>query len=167
MCNLVNACMKNSSQPVPNLKVSHIHPVPTFNLKYSAHKAKPLRMYTMVSRLFQNSTCLLFIQDGQFTFEKMKLSIQGPSPTFDIGDLLFEMVAAIQDQVLFVRWLLLRQGLFVQDINFDFSWIYDLLFEMAYFLFEISNFLFKSRLFIRDGNCLFKIGNFCTVRVGK
>ena len=35
--------------------------------------------------------------------EKMQLSIQGSSPTFDIGDLPFETVAAIQDRVLFVQ----------------------------------------------------------------
>lgn len=41
--------------------------------------------------------CLLFIciQDGQFTFEKIQLSIQSSSPTFNISDLSFESVAGI------------------------------------------------------------------------
>ena len=49
--------------------------------------------------------CLLFIciQDGQFTFEKIQLSIQSSSPTFNISDLSFESVAGIWDRALFIR----------------------------------------------------------------
>ena len=49
----------------------------------------------------------------------MQLSVQGSSPTFDIGDLLFEMVAAIQDQVIFSFGDFFEtgtQGLFVREI---------------------------------------------------
>ena len=80
----------------------------------------------------------------------MQLSVQGYSPTFNIGNLPFEMVAAIQDRLLFVQdgWLLLsRRALFVWDI-----WLF----------FEIRPAIRDGVLFVRDGNCLFKIGNFCS-----
>ena len=61
---------------------------------------------------FKIRLCLLFIQNGKFTFEKLHLSIQGWSPTFDIGDLPFKAIAVIQHRVHFFRdkWLLVSRA---------------------------------------------------------
>ena len=124
------------------------------NINFSSYQTTTLiKLWWAIC--FKIWLCLLFIQDGQFTFKKMQPSIQGSSPTFDIGDLPFETVAVIWDRVLFVRekWLLVSRPGYLFEI-YVFCSRYELLFEMAYLLFEISDFLFKSRLFVKDGNFL-------------
>ena len=89
----------------------------------------------------------------------MQLSVQGSSPTFDIGDLPFETVASSTFRLIWVTSSFETGTLCLRYLTF---------FEIrpairdGVLLFEISNFLFKSRLFIQDGNCLFEIGNFCS-----
>ena len=162
MCNLVNACMKNSvglpSQPVPNLKVSHIHPVPTF---YSVHKAKPLRMYTLVSRLskFDFAYCSLKIVNLHSRRCNYPFKALLPHLTLAIYHSRRQQLFKIEYFSFEMGDFFFRDGDSLFEILFDFSSRYDLLFEMAYFLFEISNFLFKSRLFIRDWQFLFELEN--------
>ena len=78
----------------------------------------------------------------------MQLSIQARfSPTFNIGDLPFETVAAIRDRVFFC-WRLVTscsesRAICLRSMTYS---GHECLFEMAYFLFKISDFLFENGL---------------------